>query len=258
MGKIGGGKRRFTNPLHAAASSTAQQMLMKPALRAVLDIHVHGIDNLEKVQEPFIAIANHSSHFDAPLIMSFLPQNLSRRLATGAAADTFFTKRSKAIAIELLMNAYPINRGSTRDHRGLSKQLLSKGVPLFIFPEGTRSRTGAMGPFNPGTAALAISFNCQVVPAALIGSFAAWPANQPRWNPGRPKVHLTFGLPMRPRPGEIAHEFSERMRRKVMEMHDSTATAYGMPTQVQLARIAAIQQKEKDDRQKPGGPTPAI
>jgi len=245
MAKLGGGKKRFTNPLQIAASTAAQQLLMKPAVWSVLSVHVHGEQNLDGVEEPFIAIANHSSHFDAPLVMGALPTRLSRHLATGAAADTFFTNRTNAIAIELFMNAYPVNRGATRDHRGMSKQLLSEGVPLFIFPEGTRSRTGGMGPFTPGVAALAISFNCQVVPAAIVGSSAAWPAREKRWRPGRPDVHVVFGLPMRARPGEIAHEFNERMRRKVIEMHDSTATAYGMPTQAEMLQLAALERAPK-------------
>lgn len=240
MAEFGGNRKRFTSAINALRTTTAQQMVLRPALRSILTVHVHGLENLEGVEEPFIAIANHSSHFDGPLIMTEMPARLSRRLATGAAADTFFTKRMNAVTVELFMNAFPVNRGGTRSHRGMAKQLLSEGVPLFIFPEGTRSRTGGMGPFTPGVAALAISFDCQVVPAALVGAHAAWPPKEKRWRPGRPDVHVVFGLPMRPRPGEIAHEFSERLRRKVIELHDGIATAYGMPTQIELAHRAAI------------------
>ena len=128
---------------------------------------------------------------------------------------------------------------------------MTSGVPLFLFPEGTRSRNGGMGPFTPGVAALAISFNCQVVPAAIVGSFAAWPAREKRWRPGRPDVHVVFGLPMRPRPGEIAHEFNERLRRKVIEMHDSTAHAYGMPAQAEMAHRAALERSTKKSAKPP-------
>ncbi|NLA29373.1 MAG: 1-acyl-sn-glycerol-3-phosphate acyltransferase [Propionibacterium sp.] len=251
MAKLGSGKKRFSNPLQIAASTAAQQLLMKPAVWSILNVHVHGVENLDGVEEPFIVIANHSSHFDAPLAIGALPTRLSKRLATGAAADTFFTTRRSTIAIELFMNAYPVNRGATRDYRGMSKQLLAEGVPLFVFPEGTRSRSGGMGPFAPGVAALAISFNCQIVPMAIVGSAAAWPAKEKRWRGGRPDVHVIFGLPMRPRPGEIAHELNERMRRKVIEMHDSTATAYGFPTQAEMLHRAAIDKapsKAKDDQ----------
>lgn len=241
MAELGGNRRRFTSPLNTFATTTAQQLLLRPTVWSLLTVNVHGANNLEGVQEPFIVIANHSSHFDGPLIIGALPRRLSKNVATGAAADTFFTKRHNAAAIQLFMNAFPINRAGTRSHRGMAKQLLSEGVPLFLFPEGTRSRTGGMGPFLPGVAALAISYNCQVIPAAIVGAFAAWPAREKRWRPGRPPVHVVFGLPMRPRPGEIAHEFNERLRRKVIEMHDSTAHAYGLPTQAEMLHRAAIE-----------------
>ncbi len=240
MAELAPRRKRFTSPLNAFATSAAQQLLMKPAVWSVLTVHVHGTEFLDGVEEPFISIANHSSHFDAPLIMGALPKRLSRNIATGAAADTFFTNPLKAMSVELFMNAFPVNRGSTRSHRGMSKKLLAEGVPLFIFPEGTRSRTGGMGPFRPGVAALAISFNCQVIPAAIIGAHAAWPPKEKRWRPGRPEVHVVFGLPMTPHPGEIAHQFSERLRRKVIELHDGTARAYGFPTQAELAHQAAL------------------
>ncbi|GAA2180442.1 hypothetical protein GCM10009785_11270 [Brooklawnia cerclae] len=237
----GDDRKRFTSPLNALATTTAQQLLLKPAVWSAISVHVHGEEALDGVEAPFIVIANHSSHFDAPLIMGALPRRLSRRLATGVAADTFYTNWRDATTVQLFMNAFPVNRGSTRSHRGMAKQLLSESVPLFLFPEGTRSRTGGMGPFTPGVAALAISFNCQVVPTAIVGSWAAWPPRERRWRPGRPDVHVVFGLPMRPRPGEIAHEFNERLRRKVIELHDSIAHAYGMPTQAEMAHRAAIE-----------------
>lgn len=237
----GDDRRRFTSPLNVLATTAAQQLLLKPAVWSAVSVHVHGVEALDGAEAPFIVIANHSSHFDAPLIMGGLPRKLSRRLATGVAADTFYTTWHDAATIQLFMNAFPVNRGGTRDHRGMAKQLLSEGVPLFLFPEGTRSRTGAMGPFTPGVAALAISFNCQVVPSAVIGSWAAWPPRERRWRPGRPDVHVVFGLPMRPRPGEIAYAFNERLRRKVIELHDSIAHAYRMPTQADMAHLAALE-----------------
>lgn len=241
MAEIGGGRRRFTSNTNAWTTSAAQQLLLKPAVWSVLDVHVHGTENLVGVQAPYIVIGNHSSHFDAPLIIGALPKKLSRRLATGAAADTFFTRRTTATAIQLFMNGFPVNRSGTRSHRGMAKQLLSDDVPLFLFPEGTRSRSGGMGPFTPGVAALAISFNCPVIPSAVVGAYAAWPPKQKRWSPGRPEVHVNFGIPMRPRPGEIAHEFNERLRLKVIELHDSIATAYSMPTQAEMLHRAALE-----------------
>lgn len=251
MAELGDNRKRFTSPINTFATTAAQQLLLKPVVWGLLSVHVHGEQNLDGAEEPFIVISNHSSHFDAPLLIGALPRRLSKNLAVGAAADTFFTNRLNASAVQLFMNAFPVNRGATRSHRGMSKQLLSEGVPLMIFPEGGRSYTGGMRPFTPGVAALAISFNCQVIPTAIVGSFAAWPAKEKRWLPGRPDVHVVFGLPMRPRPGEIAHQFNERLRRKVIEMHDQTAHAYGMPSQAEMLHQAAIERSKPSKAESP-------
>ena len=117
---------------------------------------------------------------------------------------------------------------------------MNDGVPILIFPEGTRSRTGAMASFTPGAAALSISRNVPVLPIALVGAYAAMPYGATVPVPGRPHVHVVFGRPLRAAPGEIAHQFSERLHRYVVEMHDTTARAYGMPTQADFARAVAL------------------
>ena len=58
---------------------------------------------------------------------------------------------------------------------------------------------------------------------------------------GRPPVHVVYGHPMEPAPGEIAHKFSERVRRQIIELHDQTARAYGMPTLAEYARTLALE-----------------
>ena len=50
---------------------------------------------------------------------------------------------------------------------------------------------------------------------------------------------------MDPVPGEIAHEFSERIRRQVIELHDQTARAYGMPTLDEYGRHRALSQSSE-------------
>ena len=60
-------------------------------------------------------------------------------------------------------------------------------------------------------------------------------------------VHVVIGRPLRPRPGEIAHEFNERMRRQVLELHDTTARAYGAKTLDEYARAAALEKAAKTE-----------
>ena len=228
----------------AAARLVAQHLVMKPYIWSAVSVHTHGLRNLDGLKPPFVAIANHSGHLDAPLIFGGLPRRLSRNLATATAGDYFFDAWYKALPTKLFFNSFPVARqghGSrSAGHRGLASRLLADGVPLLIFPEGTRSRTGAMARFTPGAAALSISKNAPVLPIALVGSFAAMPYGATVPVPGRPHVHIVFGRPLRATPSEIALQFSERLYRYVVEMHDTTARAYGMPTQADFQRAVAL------------------
>ncbi|WP_316668477.1 lysophospholipid acyltransferase family protein [uncultured Propionibacterium sp.] len=236
----------------AIARDSVRYGLIKPVMSRAVKLHVHGRDHLDDLRAPFLVTPNHSGHFDGPLVVLTMPNRLTRQLATGAAADYFFNKWYTAMGTQLLMNAFPVDRARNRSksHRGMSGELLDAGVSLLIFPEGTRSRTGGMGRFKPGTAALAIAHNVPILPVAIVGSWAAWPPTEKRWVPGRPDVHVVYGAPMTAAPGEIAHEFSERVRRKIIEMHDGVARAYGMPTQAEMMHLAAIERARRSDERK--------
>jgi 1-acyl-sn-glycerol-3-phosphate acyltransferase len=56
---------------------------------------------------------------------------------------------------------------------------LDHGMPVMIFPEGTRSRDGKMGPFKPGAFRLAIEAQVPIVPVAVTGSAYGMPKGSP-------------------------------------------------------------------------------
>ncbi|MDR1512984.1 MAG: hypothetical protein LBS56_05810, partial [Propionibacteriaceae bacterium] len=53
--------------------------------------------------------------------------------------------------------------------------------------------------------------------------------------------------PLTALPGEIAHQFAERMRRGVAELHNSTARAYKMPTLDDYERSAVISRATREE-----------
>src|SRR5699024_2538287 len=115
----------------------------------------------------------------------------------------------KRMFTELIFNAFPVDRTGTGANRGLSKQLLKAGVPLLIFPEGTRSRTGKMGSFKIGAAGLAKAVGVPVVPVALIGAYEAMPRGA-RWpRRGRPRVVVAVGEPLVAREKEPTSSFND-------------------------------------------------
>ena len=140
-------------------------------------------------------------------------------VATGVAADYFLTAWHKKFFTQLVFNAFPVDRRGEGANRGLSKKLLAAGIPLLIFPEGTRSKTGKMAPFQIGAASLALSTQVPVVPVALIGAHEAMPrgANWPRR--GRPPVVVAVGAPLRARSNENAIGFNERIEAAVRALY---------------------------------------
>ena len=235
----------------AAGRFLAQQLIMKPYVWSLLHVHTHGERHLESLESPVIIIGNHSSHLDAVLVMGSLPRRLSRNLATGAAADYFFKEKVKSLGTRLFFNAYPVDRGGMKGHAGLSGKLLDEGVSLLLFPEGTRSRTGAMSNFKTGVAALGIQHGVPVLPIALVGAYAAMPYGAKVPVSGRPHVHVVIGNPQRPLPGESVPRYTERLYNRVVELHDTTARAYGMPTQADFHRAVALREAAKKSQPAP-------
>lgn len=203
--------------------------MLKPLIWSITNVKVHGKERLAGFDGPYIVASNHTSHLDCPLIIGALPRRLSKNLAAGAAADYFFDHWWRAAPTSLFFNAFPVDRGVGRGRRGMAGQLLSDGVPLLLFPEGTRSRDRVMGKFKPGVASLCISRNVPCLPVAIVGAGLAMPSGTSWPRNGRPPVHVVFGEPMYPGPGENAHQFSDRIAAQIRDLHDTTALAVGLP-----------------------------
>lgn len=222
--------QRYKSPVHAAARFVAQRLMLKPVVWSVTDIAVEGRNHLDNLSGAFVVVSNHSSHLDAPLIITALPRRLGRYVAAGAAADYFFDVWWRKGLTALFFNAFPVDRTGLRGRKGLATSLLDLGVPLLLFPEGTRSRTGAMASFKPGAAALCITRDVPCVPVALVGAGDAMPRGHSWPQKGRPPIIVVFGEPMRAEPGEKPHAFSERIARSVRDQHDSVADRIGITT----------------------------
>jgi 1-acyl-sn-glycerol-3-phosphate acyltransferase len=218
-------RSRYSSPLHAGARFVAQRGLLKPLVWRLATVTVLGTERLEGLAGPFVVVSNHTSHLDAPLILGALPRKLSRYVAAGAAADYFFDVWWRKGLTSLFFNAFPVDRTGLSGRKGLATSLLDDGVPLLLFPEGTRSRTGEMGAFKPGAAALCISRDVPCVPVGIVGASEAMPYGKKWPERGRLPIYVVFGEPMGAEDGETASEFSDRIAKEVTGLYDE-ATAY--------------------------------
>jgi len=222
---------RFNSPYHAVTRFLAQRALLKPLVWSLTRVTVLGREQLKGVKGGFVVVANHSSHLDTPLIVGALPRRLARYLAAGAAADYFFDVWWRRGLTALFFNAFPVHRTRTRTRSIGAKTLLHRGVPLLVFPEGTRSKDGQFGVFKPGAAALAISCDVPCIPLALIGVHIAHPRGTNWPKPGRLPVGVVFGVPMHATDGESAADFMARIEAEIRRLRDlHSASILGEPT----------------------------
>ncbi|MEU1621210.1 lysophospholipid acyltransferase family protein [Streptomyces sp. NPDC005722] len=231
---------RFTSRSLAVARFVAQRGLLKAVVWSETSVTVLGRERLRDVGGPYVVVANHTSHLDTPLIMGALPRRLARHLAVGAAADYFFDVWWRRGLTALFFNAFPVDRTGTNPRRVSARSLLDRGVPLLIFPEGTRSRDGSLGSFKPGAAALASSTEVPVLAAAIVGAHTVHPCGSKWPKRGRLPVTVVFGDPLTALPGEGVGEFSERIRSAVVKLAEEH-TAPGLPVLVAPHHHAAAE-----------------
>ncbi len=170
----------------------------------------------------FILIANHSSHLDTLCLISALPLRRIHQTFAAAAADYFFTSLPRMAAAAVVANALPFHR----QFRGcqsldLCRQLLASADNILIlFPEGTRSTSGAISAFKPGIGALVAGTDVPVVPCHIAGAFEACPKGGILPRPAR--LRLFIGAPRRFasfHPGkESALHISAELREAVLEL----------------------------------------
>lgn len=208
--------RRFRSRPMRAARFLAQRGLLKPVVWSLTRVTVNGRENMPPQDSAYIAVANHSSHLDAPLVVSALPWRSAKHLAVGAAADYFFDVKWRTWLTVLFFNAYPVDRGGAIQRPRFSKALTGAGTPLLLFPEGGRAQNGeGLRAFTPGAAALAISQRLPVVPIGLVGAQRAMPRGRSWPVRGREAVSVNIGIPLHPIEGESTAAFSARIEQAV-------------------------------------------
>lgn len=214
---------RFTSRAQAAVRATVQRGMLKPLVWSLVDVRVDGLQHFDGLAPAFVAVANHSSHLDAPLVFGALPRGRARYLAAGAAADYFFEVPWRKALTTLIFNAFAVERNAEGKRASESLQLLERGVPVLLFPEGGRARAGEFRPFKPGAAALAIAAGAPVVPIALVAAHEAMPRGTSWPRRGRPTVHVLVGAPIHAAEGERARELADRVEAQVRALHESIA-----------------------------------
>ncbi len=151
-----------------------------------------NINNIPKTG-PVLLVSNHQSFLDLPIIA----MASTRRHYVPLARSGLFDHPLFAWLIRNL-NAISVVQGES-DIGAIRKCIkeLGKGHVLLIFPEGQRTLSGEVEPFQTGTMLVIKRAKPTIVPVAVDGGFNIWKRGQ-----ARPKLHgrigVTFGKPIPP------------------------------------------------------------
>ncbi|ADO72219.1 lysophospholipid acyltransferase family protein [Stigmatella aurantiaca] len=137
-----------------------------------------------------VVVSNHESNAD-PFLISHLPWEM-KWLGKASLFKIPVVGWSMWLAGDI-----PVTRGDQNSAKGAMAQCvrwLAKGVPVMIFPEGTRSKTDELLPFKDGAFRLAIEQGADILPLAVSGTRRALPKHSWRFATSRGLV--TVGTPI--------------------------------------------------------------
>ena len=151
--------------------------------RIFLRLEIEGRENIPK-DGPMLLACNHISLLDPPVVGA----SCTRPVHWMAKEELFVPVLG---TIYRWLGAFPVKRG-TADRAAIKFgiDILKNNEVLAIFPEGTRSKTGALGKAAPGALMMAGKARATIVPACIIGS------DIKRQGKLWPKVKVKFGKPI--------------------------------------------------------------
>ncbi len=135
-----------------------------------------------KRKEPFVMLANHTYLFDVvhvPLRFKKVPFII--------ASQTLFTKQPTKFLVSQVAHVIPKSKGKS-DLKTIRRiyDVVNKGYPILIFPEGNTTFYGDTGYIEPSTMKLIKKLKLDVITCKVKGGYLS----RPRWAKGKRKRHF--------------------------------------------------------------------
>lgn len=140
---------------------------------------------------------NHTSNLDPPIVFQVLRPLFPRLLVVYKAVLRKLPILGRCFDIGGFIPVDRADKDQSAQAVARAVERMKDGYSFMIYPEGTRSRTGALLPFKKGGFILAISAQAPVVPIAIDGALAAMHRGSPFIWPTT--VHVRVGRPIETR-----------------------------------------------------------
>ena len=197
--------------------------------RSSFRLKVVGAENVP-ADGAFIVSPNHRSNLDTPVVAAITKRRLrymgKESLWKSDAGGWFLTT----------LGGFPVQRGAAdREALRACIEVIERGEPLVMFPEGTRQFGPEVQPLFDGPAYVAARTQVPILPIGLGGSERAMPKGVKLPRPA--KMVLVVGQPIAPPPpGEngrvprrAVKELSGRLKAELQVLFDEAQALAGHP-----------------------------
>lgn len=175
---------------------------------------IEGADNLRRCPVAVYA-ANHTSYMDTPVVFATLPfqfRILAKQELWSIPFIGWYLARSGQIPVDTT------NPRTTLAGLSGGVKALRKGMPLFVFPEGSRTPDGELKEFMAGAAFLAIRAQVPLVPIALSGVYDLLPIHTTHFFPCSIKMMVGEPIDTSSYTPRQTEELTAKLREAIAEM----------------------------------------
>lgn len=156
-----------------------------------IEVRTSGRDRLVPAV-PYVIMPNHQSFLDGPLVMLLVPGRARVILKQSILRVPIVGQAMRFVGF------VPVDRkgaeGGKRSITRAAALMREKDYSFLIFPEGTRSLDGNLGPFRRGGFFLALESGASIVPVTIRGTREVMPKGQ--WFARRGKAEVVFHEPI--------------------------------------------------------------
>ncbi len=143
------------------------------------------------VDGPVLLASNHRSYFDPPFAAIW------RRGAVCYFAREDLWRNPLFATLLNIFHGIPVNRDKpAASSTAGAIQRLRAGLPVLVFPEGTRTRDGRLGRLRAGPALMARRARVPVIPVYLHRTEGFWPRGSALPRIAAPPMEVRYGRPI--------------------------------------------------------------